>query len=163
MRPREAEISTPAEIKASDALREAALDACPQRVLGFEGHRLLPLPCGLDRIVVGLRPDRELAWSRSRRGACLTGGTRATGGPVKPDANHGIARDIVSRPPVDAGISLGTVRPLGVPIQDKGLQVIAQSGLPLPAVGPKRRTNQVDLMLGLGGDQEIRIHIAAVE
>src|SRR5262245_49802692 len=34
---------------------------------------------------------------------------------------------------------------------------------PLPAVGPKRRTNHLDLMLGLGGDQEVRIDIAAVE
>ena len=77
--------------------------------------------------MVGLRADGELAWSAFRRGARRTGGTRATGGSVKPDANDGIARDIVSRPPVDAGMALGTARLLGLPIDDKGLQVIALS------------------------------------
>jgi hypothetical protein len=34
-------------------------------------------------------------------------------------------------------MALGTVRLLGVPTDDKGLQVIACPGPPLPAVGPK--------------------------
>jgi redox-sensitive bicupin YhaK (pirin superfamily) len=46
--------------------------------------------------MVGLRSDRELAWSRVRRGTRTGGGTRATGGPVKPNTNHRITRDIVS-------------------------------------------------------------------
>ena len=53
---------TPAQIEASRALREAALDPCPQGVLGFERWSLLALPRGLERLVVGLQPDRELAW-----------------------------------------------------------------------------------------------------
>jgi hypothetical protein len=34
-----------------------ALDPSPLGVLSFEGGGLLPLPCGLERLVVGLRPD----------------------------------------------------------------------------------------------------------
>ena len=60
-------------------------------------------------------------------------------------------------------MALGTARLLGLPIDDKGLQVIALPFPPLPTVGPKRRTNHIDLMLGLGGDEEVRIDIAAVE
>jgi hypothetical protein len=135
VRARQPDVSTPAQIKASRALREAALHPCLQCILGFELRCLLALPCGLDRLVMGLRPDGELAGSRVRRGVRLTGGTRATGGPVKPNANHGIARDIMSRPPVDTGMPLGTARLLGVPIQDKSLQIVALSGLMLPAIG----------------------------
>ena len=58
---------------------------------------------------------------------------------------------------------LGTVRLLGLSIDDKGLEVIAFPFPPLPAVGPTRRTHHLDLMLGLGGDQEVRSDIAAVE
>ena len=100
--------------------------------------------------MVDLRADRELAWGCLGGGARPAGGTRATGGPVKPDANDRIARDIVSRPPVDTGMALGTARLLGLPIDDKGLQVIALPFPPLPAVGPKRRTNHIDLMLASG-------------
>jgi hypothetical protein len=58
---------------------------------------------------------------------------------------------------------LRTARLLGVPIDDQGLQVIPPSGLPVPAVGPKGGPHAIDLMVRLGGDQEVRIHIAAVE
>src|SRR5882724_5486470 len=109
---RQPDVPTPAQINASRALREATLDPCPQGVLGFELWRLLALPRGLDRLVVVLQPDRELAWGAFRRG------TRRS---VKPNGNHGIARHVASRPPVDAGMALGTARLLGVPIQDKGL------------------------------------------
>jgi hypothetical protein len=51
----------PAKIKAPAPLREAALHPCPQRILGYELRRLLPLPCGLDRLMMGLRADGELA------------------------------------------------------------------------------------------------------
>jgi hypothetical protein len=68
------------------------------------------------------------------------GGTRATGGPVKPDTNDRLARHIMPRPPVDTGMALGTARLLGLPIDDKGLQVIALPFPPLPTVGSKRRT-----------------------
>ena len=60
-------------------------------------------------------------------------------------------------------MALGTARLLGLPIDDKGLQVIAFARPPLPAIGPKGRPDHIDLMLGLGGDQEVGIHIAAVE
>jgi hypothetical protein len=60
-------------------------------------------------------------------------------------------------------MALGAARLLGLPIDDKGLEVIAFPFPPLPAVGPKRWTNHINLMLSLGGDQEVRIDIAAVE
>ena len=60
MRARQTKIPTPAEIKASDPLRETTLYTCPQGILGFELGGLLPLPRRLDCLVVGLRPDGEL-------------------------------------------------------------------------------------------------------
>jgi hypothetical protein len=45
-----------------------------------------------------------------RRGTGPAGGTCATRGPVEPDADDRVARDIMARPPIDAGMALGTVR-----------------------------------------------------
>jgi hypothetical protein len=163
VRPREANVLTLAEIKASDPLREAALHTCPQGILGFEYRRLLALPRGLNRLVVGLRPNRELARSRLGRGAPLAGWTPTTGRSVETDATDRIARHVASRPPVDTGMALGTVRLLRVPIKDTGLESIALAGLTWPARGPKGWPDDIDLMQSLGGDQEVRIHIAAVE
>ena len=91
MRPREAEISTPAEIKAPDPLREATLHPRPQRILGFELRCLLALPRRLERLMVDLWADRELAGGCLGGSALPAGGTRATGRPVKPDANDRVA------------------------------------------------------------------------
>ena len=91
MRACQPQVPTLTEVKAPGALREATLDPCPQSILDFEVYRLLPLACSLDGLMVRLRSDGELTWSAFRRGARLTGGTRATGGSVKPNANHGIA------------------------------------------------------------------------
>jgi hypothetical protein len=82
---------------------------------------------------------------------------------IHPNTNHRIVRHIVSRPPVDTSMALGAARPLGLPIDDEGLEVIALPCPPLPAVGPERRTDHIDLMLGLGGDEQVCIDIAAVE
>jgi hypothetical protein len=123
VRARQPEIPTPAEINAADPLREAALHPCPQRILRFELRRLLALPRGLERLMVDLRADRQLARGCLGGGALPAGGTRATGGPLKPDANDRIARHIMPRPPVDTGMALGTARLLGLPIDDKGLEV----------------------------------------
>jgi hypothetical protein len=60
-------------------------------------------------------------------------------------------------------MALGTVRLLGLPLDAEGPEVLACSFPPLPAVGSTRRTNHSDLMLGLGGDQEVRLDIADVE
>jgi hypothetical protein len=113
--------------------------------------------------MVSLQSDGELPWGIFRGGACPTHGTHATRGSVKPNTNHGIARHIVSRSPVDTGMALGAARPLRLPIDDKGLEVMALPFPPLSAVGPKRRTYHIDLLLALAGDQEVRIDIAAVE
>jgi hypothetical protein len=157
------DVSTVAQIKASRALREATLHPGPQGISGFERRRLLALPRRLDGLVVDLRPDGELPRGIFRRGARPTGRTRATGRSVKPNANHGIARDIMSRPPVDAGLALRTARLLGVLIQDKGLQIVALTGVMLPAIGAEGGPHYIDLMLGLGCHQEVGIDIAAVE
>ncbi len=50
-------------------------------------------------------------------------------------------------------LPLRTVGLLGVPIQHKGLQGIALSGLILPALGSKGRTHHVDLILPLRGHE----------
>jgi hypothetical protein len=57
---READVPTLAGINAPDPMRETALHPCQQGILGFEGHRLLPLARRLDRLVVRLPPDSEL-------------------------------------------------------------------------------------------------------
>jgi hypothetical protein len=61
VRARQAKVSTPAEVKVPDPLRQAALHPCPQRILGFELRSLLALPRRLERLMVGLWADRELA------------------------------------------------------------------------------------------------------
>ena len=58
---------------------------------------------------------------------------------------------------------MGAAGLLGLPIDDKGLQVIALPFPPLPTIGPERRTNHIDLMRRLGCDQSVCVHIAAVE
>jgi hypothetical protein len=60
-------------------------------------------------------------------------------------------------------MALRTVRLLGIPVQDKGLQIVALAGLMLPAIGAEGGPHHSDLMLGLGRHQEVGIHIAAVE
>jgi hypothetical protein len=57
----------------------------------------------------------------------------------------------------------GTARLLGLPIDDKGLEVIASPLPPLPTVGSTRRTHHLDLMLGLGGHEAVRIDRPAEE
>jgi hypothetical protein len=60
-------------------------------ILRFELRRLLPLARGLERLMVRLGLHRDLARRLLRRGARTVGGTRATGGPVKADANDRMA------------------------------------------------------------------------
>jgi hypothetical protein len=69
-----------------------------------------------------------------------------TGGPVKPDTNDRIARDIAAWRPFHTPMPLGTLGLLGVPMNDKGLQVIAMFDLMLPAIGPKGRPHHIDLV-----------------
>ena len=84
-------VPTLTEIKAPDALREATLHPGLQGILGFKLGGLLPLASSLDGLVVGLGPDGELPRGVLRCGARPAGGTCATGGSIKPNANHGIA------------------------------------------------------------------------
>jgi hypothetical protein len=91
VRARQPQVATPAEINAPDPLRQAALHPCPQRIPGFERRRPLALPRRLERLWVDLWADRELAGGCLSGRALPAGGTRTTGGPVKPDANHRVA------------------------------------------------------------------------
>ena len=91
MRAREAKVSTAAEINAPDPLRQATLHPCPQRILGFERRGPLALPRRLERLMVDLWADRELAGGCLGGRALPAGGTRTTGSPVKPDANDRVA------------------------------------------------------------------------
>jgi hypothetical protein len=91
VRARHPQVSTPAEIKAPDPLREATLHPCPQRILGFELRCPLALPRRLERLMVDLWADRELAGGCLGGSALPAGGTRTTGRPIKPDANDRVA------------------------------------------------------------------------
>jgi hypothetical protein len=72
VRARQAQVPTPTEINAPNALRQAALHPCPQGVLGVELRGPLALPRRLERLMVDLWADRELA-----RPACRTPGRRS--------------------------------------------------------------------------------------
>jgi hypothetical protein len=91
VRARSAKVSTPAEVKAPDPLREATLHPCPQRILGFELRGPLALPRRLERLMVDWWADRELAGGCLGGSALPAGGTRTTGRPVKPDADDRVA------------------------------------------------------------------------
>src|SRR5215475_6773522 len=71
VRARQAAVATLAQSKAPNALREAALNTRPERILFFEFGRLLALSRGLHRFVVGLGADGELAWRIFGCGAYL--------------------------------------------------------------------------------------------
>ena len=88
VRARQAKVPTPAQIEASRALREAALDSGPQRILRGELRGLLALPRGLERLVVSPQSDRELAWGSARRGTGQVGRAGAAHGPVEANADR---------------------------------------------------------------------------
>ena len=90
VRAHQAAVATLTHSKAPDALREAALDARPERILLFELGGLLALAGGLHRLMVRLGTDGELAWRIFGGGTDVTGGTGATGSPVKTDPKHRI-------------------------------------------------------------------------
>jgi hypothetical protein len=162
VRARNADGPTLPERKAAEALREAALHPRPEGLLLFALVCPLALARGLERLVVGLRPDRKLPRGLWRCGAALTGGTGATGGPGKADAHDGSPGPSMAGGPFDPGVPLGTVGLLRVPIHPKGLEGIPGM-LMLPAISPYGWPDDLDLMLRLGGDEEGRSHIAAIE
>jgi hypothetical protein len=62
VRARQPQIPTPAEIKTSYSLREAALHPRSQGVLSFELGGLLAVASSLERLMVRLQADGELPW-----------------------------------------------------------------------------------------------------
>ena len=77
-------------------------DARPRSILEPESCSRLPSPRGLNGLMVGVRPPRELARGLFGPGARLAGWTGTTCRPIKADAHDGIARDIPPRRPFDA-------------------------------------------------------------
>jgi hypothetical protein len=147
------DVTGPAQATAPDALRVRALDPGPSCVLGFERGGLLALPRGLERLVVRLRPDRELAGGFFGPGAGLADRAGAAGRGIKADAHDGIAGAIPSRGPFNTGIALGAAGLFRRPIDLEGAQIIALAHPPLMAIGPKGWADDIDLMLCLGGDE----------
>src|SRR5688500_4781193 len=147
VRARQAAVATLAQIKAPDALREAALHARPEPLLLFERGGLLALAGGLPRFMVGLGADGELAWRIFGGGTDVTSGTGATGGQDKADPKHRIAGDIVAWSRYDTRMPMGTAGLVGVPIQDAGLQIVALGNHVLPTIGAKGWANHINLVL----------------
>jgi hypothetical protein len=145
-----ADVTTLAQATPPDGLRLRALNSGALGVLGGELGGLLPLPCGLDRLVMGLRPDGELPRRIFGLGARRADWTGAAGRGMEPDAHHGIARDIPAWRPSEAGLPLGTAGVLRLPVNDEGAQIIALACPPLVVIRPKRGADHVDLMLGVG-------------
>jgi hypothetical protein len=146
-----------------DGLRLRALNPGPLGILGCELGSLLPLPCSLDRLVIGLRPDGELARCIFGLGARLADRTRPTGCRMKTDAHHGIARDIPAWRPSNTGLPLGTVGLLRLPVDDKGTQIIALVCPPLVAIRPEGWAHDINLVDGLSSDEQLGIDIATIE
>jgi hypothetical protein len=104
MRARDAQIATLAQIAASYAWREATFNARSQGILCGALRRRLALPRRLERLVVGLPPDGELARCSFGWGARLANRAGATGRAV--GAMHLIAHPL--------GVPLTTIARLEV-------------------------------------------------
>ena len=147
-----ADVTTLSHATPPDSLGVRALNPGPLGILGRELGGLLPLPCGLDRLVMGLRPDGELARCIFGLGARLADRTRTTGRGLETDAHHGIAGDIPAWSPSDAGVSLWAARLVRLPIDPERAQVIPFPGPALVALGPEGGPHDIDLVGGLSGD-----------
>jgi hypothetical protein len=132
-----------------DGLRLRALNPGAPGVLGGKRGRLLPSPCGLDRLVMGLRPHGELARRMFRPGARLADRTRTTGRSMGTDAHHGLAGDIPAWCPSNAGLPLGTAGLLRLPVDDEGAQIIALTRPPLVTIRPEGWAHDINPVDGL--------------
>ena len=163
MCPRQPNVPTAAQIKTPYPLGHCTLCPCPERILRFELRRLLALPRGLERLVVHLGLHRELAGCLGGGGPCLAGGAGTTGRPVKPDADDGLAGLTLPCGPFDTALALGALGLLRLPVDHKGVEVIAVPVPLLPTRGAQRGPYDIDLMVYLGTDQDVRDDIATVD
>jgi hypothetical protein len=157
------DVATLAYATPPDGLRRRALNPSPLGILRRELGSLLSLPCGLDRLVIGLRPDGELARCLVGLGARLADRTRPTGHRRATDAHHGIAGEIPAWRPSHAGLPLRTVGLLRLPVDDEGAHIIALARSPLVAIRPEGWAHDIDLMDGLSGDEPLGIDLATIE
>jgi hypothetical protein len=95
--------------------------------------------------------------------AGLAGRADLTRGPIKTDAHDRVAGNIPARGPSHTRLPLGTAGPVRLPIHHEGLEVIPLACQPWPAIRPKGGPDHINLTRCLGGDEALRIHIAAVE
>ena len=135
----------------------------PQRILRAELRRLLALPRGLERLVVHLGLHRELAGCLGGGGTRLAGGTGTTGHPIKPDAEDGLAGLTLPRGPFDTALALGALGLLRLTVDHEGVSVIAVPVPLLPTGGAQGGPYDIDLMVCLGTDQDVRDDIATVD
>jgi hypothetical protein len=157
------DVATLSYATSPDGLRLRALNPGPLGILRRELGSLLPSPCGVDRLVIGLRPDGEWARGIFGLGARLADRTRPTGRRMAPDAHHGIAGDIPAWRPSTAGLPLRTVGLWRLPVEDEGAQIIALARSPLVAVRPEGWAHDIALVDGLSGDEQRGIAIATIE
>jgi hypothetical protein len=157
------EVATRSSATPPDGLRLRALNPGPRGILRRELGRLLSLPCGLDRLVRGLRPDGELARGIVGLGARLADRTRPAAHRLDTEAHHEIAGDLSAWPPSNAGLPLRTGGRLRLPGDAEGAQIIAWARSPWVARRPEGWAHDLDLMDGRSGDEPLGIDIATIE
>ena len=105
-----ADVATLSYATPPDGLRLCALNPSPPGIVGGECGRLLSLPCGLDRLMLGLQPHGELARRLLRPSARRADRAGATGRAMEADTHDRITRNTPPWRPSDAGLALGTAR-----------------------------------------------------
>src|SRR5437764_11304876 len=123
-------------------------------MLCLELRRVLPLAGGVERLVVGLRPDEQHPRASARDALAPDRAVVAVGG-GETDTDDGVARRVFRRVPVHARLALGTGRLPRRPIErEVGL---GEAGLRarLPAIVLVDRPEQRAAMLGLAGDEVV--------
>jgi len=140
----QADVARAAQPTEPDALRQAALDPGAHAVERSPLRRLLVLARLLDRLMPVFEAEGQPA--RGDFGPCAQGSARAD--PVREDGLDALGAPIVhSRQPVDALVPLRAGHDLGVPVNREGRDVVALTGLGLPAGIRANGTDQLDAML----------------
>lgn len=89
--------------------------------------------------------------------------TLATGCCVEANTHTWTTAHIVAGRPFDTRLPLGTHGNFPLPINGKGMQIIACSSAPLATVGPEGWPDHINLMVHLGDDEELRRQVATIQ